>query len=92
VTANTSGGRPLWGRMTGRDPKEPHRVATPLELLSDLCFVVAVAHAAASLHHALSEGHAGTGVLGYAMVFSSSPPGCRGPSRTRTSGWSRSAT
>ncbi|MBE1588331.1 low temperature requirement protein A [Nonomuraea angiospora] len=55
--------------MAGRDPAEPHRVATPLELLSDLCFVVAVAQASASLHHSLSEGHAGTGVLGYAMVF-----------------------
>jgi low temperature requirement protein LtrA len=59
----------LWRRMAGRDPGEPHRAATPLELLSDLCFVVAVAQAAASLHHALSEGHAATGVLGYAMVF-----------------------
>ncbi|MGW0803475.1 low temperature requirement protein A [Nonomuraea sp. NPDC002799] len=65
------GGRrtPLWRGMTGRDPREPHRAATSLELLSDLCFVVAVAQAAAGLHHALSEGHAGTGVLGYAMVF-----------------------
>ncbi|MEV0231235.1 low temperature requirement protein A [Nonomuraea sp. NPDC050786] len=65
----TGSGAPLWRRMAGRDPAEPHRVATPLELLSDLCFVVAVAQAAASLHHALSEGHAGTGVLGYAMAF-----------------------
>ncbi|MEU4546872.1 low temperature requirement protein A [Nonomuraea dietziae] len=61
--------RPLWLRMVGRDPREPHRAATPLELLFDLCFVVAVAQAAARLHHALSEAHAGTGVLGYAMVF-----------------------
>src|SRR4029450_4305170 len=28
-------------RMTGRDPAEPHRAATPLELLFDLTFVVA---------------------------------------------------
>ncbi|GAA3205504.1 low temperature requirement protein A [Nonomuraea helvata] len=68
-TPEGGSGAPLWRRMAGRDPAEPHRVATPLELLSDLCFVVAVAQAAAGLHHALSEGHAGTGVLGYAMVF-----------------------
>ncbi|MEV4017315.1 low temperature requirement protein A [Nonomuraea angiospora] len=68
-THDGGSGAPFWRRMAGRDPAEPHRVATPLELLSDLCFVVAVAQASASLHHALSEGHAGTGVLGYAMVF-----------------------
>lgn len=28
-------------RMTGRDPGELHRVATPLELLFDLTFVIA---------------------------------------------------
>ncbi|MFC4536696.1 low temperature requirement protein A [Sphaerisporangium dianthi] len=55
--------------MTGRDPSEGHRAATPLELLFDLCFVVAVAQAAAELHHALAEGHAGSGVVAYAMVF-----------------------
>ncbi|WP_433431486.1 low temperature requirement protein A [Nonomuraea sp. CA-141351] len=71
MTGTHDGGSraPLWRRMAGRDPAEPHRVATPLELLSDLCFVVAVAQASASLHHALSEGHAGAGLLGYVMVF-----------------------
>ncbi|MFC0039889.1 low temperature requirement protein A [Actinomadura rayongensis] len=57
------------GVMTGRDPGEEHRASTPLELLFDLCFVVAVSQAAAQLHHSLGEGHAGSGVLGYAMVF-----------------------
>ena len=38
-------------RMSGRDPREEHRASTPLELLFDLCFVVAVAQAAAALHH-----------------------------------------
>ncbi|WP_239162086.1 low temperature requirement protein A [Acrocarpospora phusangensis] len=52
-----------------RRSREGHRAATPLELLFDLCFVVGVAQAAASLHHALAEGHAGSGVVGYAMVF-----------------------
>ena len=55
--------------MIARDPREPHRVATPLELLFDLCFVVAVAQAASRLHHHLAEGHVGDGVLAYALVF-----------------------
>ena len=33
-------------RMSGRDPSKPHRVATPLELLFDLTFVVAFGVAA----------------------------------------------
>ena len=56
------------GGMRPRDPDEDHRVSTPLELLFDLCFVVAVAQAAAELHHAVAEGHAGDGVVGYVMV------------------------
>jgi low temperature requirement protein LtrA len=55
--------------MRGRDPREAHRASTPLELLFDLCFVVAVSQAAAQLHHALSAGDVGSGLLGYAMVF-----------------------
>ncbi|WP_433272862.1 low temperature requirement protein A [Actinosynnema sp. CS-041913] len=59
-----------WYRpMTARRSDEEHRAATPLELLFDLCFVVAVASAAASLHHALAEGHLGHGVAGYLSVF-----------------------
>lgn len=54
--------------LTGRDPEEPHRAATPLELFFDLCFVVAVAAAAAALHHDLSAGHL-DGLGGYALVF-----------------------
>ena len=42
-------------RMAGRDPEEGGRASTPLELLFDLTFVVAVALAAAQLHHALAE-------------------------------------
>ncbi|MFE0135552.1 low temperature requirement protein A [Streptomyces sp. NPDC059037] len=57
--------RPLVAR--GRD--EEHRAATPLELFFDLCFVVAVAQAGAELVHAIAEGHAGEGILNYAMVF-----------------------
>ncbi|MER6793063.1 low temperature requirement protein A, partial [Amycolatopsis mediterranei] len=60
----------VWYRpMRSRDRGEDHRVATPLELLFDLCFVVAVGQAAAALHHALAEGHAAHGVSSFAMVF-----------------------
>ncbi len=55
--------------MTGRDPEEAHRAATPLELLFDLCFVVAVSQAATQLAHAVAEDHVGSGLVGYAMVF-----------------------
>ncbi|WP_330301958.1 MULTISPECIES: low temperature requirement protein A [unclassified Streptomyces] len=55
--------------MPGRDPGEPHRSATSLELLFDLCFVIAVAQASASLHEALTHGEYATGVLRFALVF-----------------------
>lgn len=54
--------------LDGRDPDEEHRASTPLELLFDLSFVVAVAAAAAALHHDLSAGHF-SGLAGYAMTF-----------------------
>jgi len=55
--------------MRARDPDEPHRAATPLELLYDLCFVVAIAQAAAALHHAIAHGHALHGAIGFGVVF-----------------------
>ncbi|XIE78889.1 low temperature requirement protein A [Streptomyces sp. SBR177] len=55
--------------LTARSRDEAHRAATPLELFFDLCFVVAVAQAGAELVHAVAEGHSGTGILNYAMVF-----------------------
>jgi low temperature requirement protein LtrA len=55
--------------MRARSPHEPHRVATPLELLFDLVFVVAIAEAASGLHHAIAGNHAADGLVGYAMVF-----------------------
>ena len=55
-------------RMEPRDPHQAHRVATPLELLFDLCFVVAVAYAAGELHHGLAEGHYSI-LVNYGMVF-----------------------
>jgi low temperature requirement protein LtrA len=60
---------PLLQRMTGRDPDESHRVSTPLELLFDLTFVVAVAQAASQLRHALADGQSGHALAGYAVVF-----------------------
>jgi low temperature requirement protein LtrA len=55
--------------MRARSADENHRVATPLELFFDLCFVVAVAQAALPLHHAISENHVFDGVTSYLMVF-----------------------
>ncbi len=60
---------PLHVRMAPRDPGEAHRVSTPLELFFDLTFVVAVAQAAASLHHGLVDGHAGDTLVGFPLVF-----------------------
>ena len=62
--------RRVWRRpMLSRSSTEEHRASTPLELFFDLCFVVAVAQAAAQLHHALASGHVSHGLVGYAMVF-----------------------
>jgi low temperature requirement protein LtrA len=55
--------------MVPRSPHESHRAATPLELLFDLVFVVAIAQAAGQLHHAIAEMHPVEGLIGYAMVF-----------------------
>lgn len=54
--------------MGGRDRHEPHRAATPLELLFDLTFVVAFGHAANQLAHALAEGHYQPALLGFAFA------------------------
>ncbi|MFB7890587.1 low temperature requirement protein A [Microbacterium sp. NPDC056044] len=56
-------------RMSARDTTAAHRVATPLELLFDLVFVVAVSQASQNLHHLISDDHVGQGVLAYLMVF-----------------------
>src|SRR5215207_1081188 len=56
-------------RMAARDPDEPHRVSTPLELFFDLAVVVAVAQAASSLHHGVVDGHAGDALISYPLAF-----------------------
>ena len=48
------------GGMRRRDPDEQHRASTPLELLFDLTFVVAVAHVAADSRTTSSTDHVGT--------------------------------
>ena len=55
--------------MRPRDPHEPGRTASTLELFFDLVFVVAVSIAAVQLHHALTENHVADGLISYAMVF-----------------------
>ena len=55
--------------MRARDPHEEHRAATPLELLFDLTFVVAVAAIVPELAHAIVDGHPGEGLIGYLFVF-----------------------
>jgi len=55
--------------MVGRDPTEAHRASTPLELLFDLCFVVAVSQAAGQLHEGLASDHVRHVVAGYLTVF-----------------------
>ena len=55
--------------MPPRDPQEPHRVATPLELLFDLVSVIAIAAAAAGLHHAITEDHAIQGIIRFVFAF-----------------------
>jgi low temperature requirement protein LtrA len=56
-------------RMTARDTAETHRGSTPLELLFDLTFVVAVAQVAARLAHSIANGHELESLGPYMMVF-----------------------
>jgi low temperature requirement protein LtrA len=51
--------------MSGRDPYEQHRAATPLELLYDLTFVVAFGVAGEQFAHLLAEGHFAAGLAGF---------------------------
>ncbi|MEV7799073.1 low temperature requirement protein A [Microbacterium foliorum] len=55
--------------MLPRDPAQPHRSASTLELFFDLVFVVAVSIASAQLHHALSHGDFVHGITSYLLVF-----------------------
>ena len=55
--------------MRPRQPSEQDRGSTPLELLFDLVFVVAVSIASSQLHHGLSEHHFSEVLPLYFMVF-----------------------
>ncbi|WP_051970287.1 low temperature requirement protein A [Kitasatospora azatica] len=60
---------PVVRRMLPRRRDESHRVATPLELFFDLCFVVAVAQAGSQLAITLAEGHTRVALVGYLFAF-----------------------
>ena len=55
--------------MVPRATDEDHRASTPLELLFDLCFVVAVSQAAAGLERGMTAGRIGSSLVGYLTVF-----------------------
>lgn len=63
----TGSNRPRLARMTGRDPQQSHRAATPLELLFDLTFVVAFGQAGGQLAHGIAEAHVASSIS--AFVF-----------------------
>jgi low temperature requirement protein LtrA len=56
-------------RMHARDTTEQHRVSSPLELLFDLTFVVAIAQLTAQLAHALAQGHMLDLIVPFLMAF-----------------------
>lgn len=56
-------------QLSPRDPHEAHRAATPLELFFDLVSVIAIAAAAAGLHHAIAEAHTVEGIITFVMAF-----------------------
>lgn len=61
--------RPLVRPLAPRDPQEAHRVASPLELFTDLCYVVAIAQAALTLEHEIAEGHPAHGLVWFGVSF-----------------------
>jgi len=56
-------------RMTGRDPVEGHRSATPLELLFDLTFVIAIGQASGQFAHLVAEGHIGSALIAFGFAI-----------------------
>ncbi|KQY98733.1 hypothetical protein ASD19_05810 [Microbacterium sp. Root53] len=52
----------------GRDPRETHRSATPLELLYDLTFVVAFSQAGTQAAHLLELGHIAAAAVGFVLA------------------------
>ncbi|MEP6481897.1 MAG: low temperature requirement protein A [Rhodoglobus sp.] len=56
-------------RMVARSIHEPHRVSSPLELLFDLTFVVAISSLVVQLAHAVAAGHVAEAIGPFLMVF-----------------------
>src|ERR1700686_250397 len=54
--------------MSGRDPHEKHRAATPLELLFDLTFATLFSFAASQFATELAEGRYGAAALGFGFA------------------------
>jgi low temperature requirement protein LtrA len=55
-------------RFSGRDPDEPHRASTPLELLYDLTIVVAFGTAANELAHYVAQDRIWPGISGFTFA------------------------
>ena len=55
-------------QMSGRDPDERHRVASSLELLFDLTFVIGFGQAASLFAHAVVAGHIWPGIQGFVFA------------------------
>jgi low temperature requirement protein LtrA len=55
-------------RMTGRDPAESHRSATPLELFFDLTFVIAFSQAGSQAAHLLELGHFMPAIIAFSFA------------------------
>jgi len=56
-------------QMMARDPREPNRAATQLELFFDLISVIALASATAAFHHAISHGHRYDLLLNFCLMI-----------------------
>jgi low temperature requirement protein LtrA len=55
--------------MRARPIDEPHRVSSPLELLFDLTFVVAIAAVTTQLAHGIADGHGLAGLIPFLQIF-----------------------
>ncbi|WP_307643683.1 low temperature requirement protein A [Nocardia uniformis] len=55
--------------MVGRDPTERGRAASPLELLLDLTFVVAVGTASSQFAEMLAENHIGPAIIAFVLAM-----------------------
>lgn len=55
--------------MAGRDPRDGHRAATPLELLYDLVFVISFGVAGSEFAHLMAEGHYRAGLIGFSFAM-----------------------